>query len=198
MNAPFYSFGLISDQFSLVSAFLIGIAFGFFLESGGLGDSRKLTAQFYFSDMTVFKVMFTAIITTLLGLFWLSWFGLVELSQIYLTPTFVLPQLIGGLIFGAGFVIGGLCPGTSCVAISTGKIDGLFLLAGMFLGIILFGESFPLFSDFYNSTSMNEITLYDFFNVSMGTAVFGVVIIALAGFKAAEWSEIKFRTQENE
>ncbi len=192
MNAPFYSFGFISDNFSLAIAFLIGISFGFFLESGGLGDARKLTAQFYFSDMTVFKVMFTAIITTLLGLFWLSWFGLIDLSQIYITPTFVLPQLIGGLIFGAGFVIGGLCPGTSCVAISIGKIDGLFLLAGLFAGIILFGESFPLISEFYNSTSMGKVTLYDFFNVSMGAIVFSVVIIALAGFKAAEWSEKKF------
>ena len=73
MNAPFYQYGLINDGLSLIIAIFIGIGFGFFLERAGFGNSRKLAAQFYFYDMTVFKVMFTAIITAMLGLFWLGW-----------------------------------------------------------------------------------------------------------------------------
>ena len=63
MNAPFFKFGLFGDDMSLVAAFVIGIGFGFFLERAGFGSAKKLTAQFYFTDLAVFKVMFTAIIT---------------------------------------------------------------------------------------------------------------------------------------
>ena len=44
---------------------LIGFAFGYTLEMAGFGDSRKLAAQFYFRELTVFKVMFTAIAVAL-------------------------------------------------------------------------------------------------------------------------------------
>ena len=51
-------------------ALLLGIGFGFVLESSGFGDSRKLAAQFYFTEMRVLKVMFTAIVTCMLLLVW--------------------------------------------------------------------------------------------------------------------------------
>ncbi len=192
MNAPFYKFDLISFEFSLIVAFVIGISFGFFLERGGLGSSRKLAAQFYLSDLTVFKVMFTAIITAMLGLFWLSWLGLVDLSMIYVNPTYILPQLVGGLIFGVGFVTGGLCPGTSCVATATGKIDGLVLLFGILFGIFLFGETFDYFYNFLYSTSMGQITLPQLLNIPYGLVVLFVVAFAIAGFVGAGVIENKF------
>ena len=128
MNAPFYKFGLFGDHLSLVVAFLVGIAFGFFLERAGFGSGRKLAAQFYLTDLTVFKVMFTAIVTAMVGVFYLSWMGVVDLSLIYLGNTYLLPQIVGGLILGVGFVVGGYCPGTSCVAGATGRIDAFFFL----------------------------------------------------------------------
>ncbi|MGB2868684.1 MAG: YeeE/YedE thiosulfate transporter family protein, partial [Bacteroidota bacterium] len=152
MNAPFFKFGLFGDDVSLVVAFVIGIGFGFFLERGGFGSAIKLTAQFYLKDMAVFKVMFTAIITAMVGLFYLSVLGFVDLSLVYVNPTFLLPQIVGGLILGVGFVVGGYCPGTSCVAISSGKIDGVVYLLGMVFGIFVFGESFLLVKDFYTAT----------------------------------------------
>ena len=87
-------------------AVLAGFGFGFVLERAGFGSSRKLAAQFYFTDLTVFKVMFTAIVTAMLGVYWLSVFGFMDLSLVYLTPTFLAPQMVGGLILGAGFVVG--------------------------------------------------------------------------------------------
>jgi uncharacterized membrane protein YedE/YeeE len=198
MSAPFYKTGLFGYDVSLLIAFVIGIGFGFFLERGGLGSSTKLAAQFYFKDMTVFKVMFTAIITAMLGLFWLSWFGLLNLSLVYVNPTYVFPQLFGGLIFGVGFVTGGLCPGTSCVSLATGKLDGLILLIGILFGIFVFGELFSSISELLYTSSLGQITIFELFNLPQGIVVFIVVLLAIGGFIGAERIENKFKERVNE
>lgn len=185
MNAPFYQFHAFGEGTGLLVAFLVGIGFGFFLERAGFGSARKLAAQFYFTDLTVFKVMFTAVVTALLGMFWLSWIGFLDLSQVHLLPSYPLPQAVGGLIFGIGFVSGGYCPGTSCVAASTGKLDGYVHLIGMTSGIILFGEVFPLLSGFYDSTALGEITLGDAIGLPSNVMVFVIVTLAVMGFAAA-------------
>lgn len=191
MNAPFYKYGLFNDEISLIVAVLIGIGFGFFLESAGFGSARKLAAQFYFTDMTVLKVMFTAIVTAMLGLYYLSVLGFLDLSLVYLTPTFLLPQVVGGLLLGFGFVIGGYCPGTSCVAAATGKYDGWVYLLGMFFGILVFGEVFPLVEKFYYSTPLGTVTLPQFLGLPYGLVVFLICVMAVGAFAAAEWGERK-------
>ncbi len=192
MNAPFFKFDYFGEETSLIVAFIIGIGFGFFLERAGFGSGKKLAAQFYFADMTVFKVMFTSIVTAMVGLFWLSVFGFVDLSLVYVSNTYLVPQIVGGLILGVGFVIGGYCPGTSCVAASTGRYDGMVYLVGIVAGIIVFGEAYPLLKDFYSSTPMGKVTLPELFGVSYGLVVFLVVLMALGGFVGAEWVEKKF------
>lgn len=184
--APFYKFGFFNDQVSLIIAVVIGIGFGFFLERAGFGSAKKLASQFYFTDMAVFKVMFTAIVTAMLGLFYFSWLGWIDLSQVYIGDTYIVPMLLGGFILGVGFVIGGYCPGTSAVACSTGKIDGYFFVFGVMFGIFVFGELFPWISDFYNSTPMGRVTIPELLNISFGTIVFIVVLVAIGGFIGAE------------
>ncbi len=186
MNLPFYKFGFFSEEISLVMAVLIGIGFGFFLERAGFGNATKLAAQFYFKDMAVFKVMFTGIVTAMLGVFYLSSLGYMDFSLIYITDTYILPQMLGGFILGVGFVIGGYCPGTSAVACSTGKIDGMVYLAGVMFGIFIFGEMFPLIEGLYNSTPMGRVTIPEFFNLPFGVVVFLIVLMALGGFAGAE------------
>jgi hypothetical protein len=198
MNAPFFKYGLFGDDVSLVMAFIIGIGFGFFLERAGFNSSKKLAAQFYFTDLTVFKVMFTAIITAMVGVYYLSVIGFMDLSLVYLTPTFLLPQIIGGLILGVGFVVGGYCPGTSCVAASTGRIDGMVYLLGVIFGIFVFGEVFPLVSNFYVSTPMGQITLPQISGLPYGLLVFLIVLMALGGFAGAEWVEKKMASKKAE
>ncbi|MBX2991067.1 MAG: YeeE/YedE family protein [Bacteroidetes bacterium] len=193
MNAPYFKFGYFGDEISLIVAFAIGIGFGFFLERAGFGSGRKLAAQFYLYDMTVFKVMFTAIVTAMVGLFWLSVFGIVDLSLVYVSPTYLVPQVVGGLILGVGFVVGGYCPGTSCVGVATGKYDAMIYLLGIIAGIFVFGEMFPLLEGFYKSTAMDIVTLPELFGMSYGLLVFLVVVMALGGFAGAEWVEKKFR-----
>jgi len=189
MMAPFFKFGLFGDNIGLVVAFGIGIGFGFFLERAGFGNARKLAAQFYFTDLRVFKVMFTAIVTAMLGVYYLSVLGVMDLSLVYLTPTFLAPQMVGGLILGMGFVVGGYCPGTACVGVATGRIDALVLFLGIFVGIFAFSELFPLVSSFYNATPMGQLTLPQVTRLPYGLIVFAVVLMALGGFAGAEWIE---------
>ncbi len=191
MNAPYYKFGYFNDEVSLIIAFIIGIGFGFFLERAGFGSSRKLASQFYFKDMAVLKVMFSAIVTAMIGLYYLSVLGFVDLSLVYVSPTYIIPQITGGLILGVGFVIGGYCPGTSCVAASTGKIDGMIYLLGVILGIFVFGELFAWIEPFFYSTPMGKIILPELLNLPYGVVVFAVVLMAIGAFAAAEWVEKK-------
>ncbi len=185
MNAPFYKFGLFGDEMSLVVAFILGIGFGFALERAGFGSARKLTAQFYFTDLAVFKVMFTAIVTAMLGLFYLSWAGFVDVSLVFVNPTYLLPQLVGGLILGVGFVVGGYCPGTSLVGIATGRLDAIVFAVGVAVGILVFGEMYSYLANFMTVTSMGKVTLAQQIGVRTGVVVFGVVVMALLGFWGA-------------
>jgi uncharacterized protein len=198
MTAPLFKYGLFGDEASLIVAFLIGIGFGFFLERAGFGSARKLTAQFYLTDLAVFKVMFTAIVTAGLGLFYLSWAGLLDLSLVYLAPTYLLPQVVGGLLLGFGFVVGGYCPGTSMVAIATGKVDGLLFALGIFAGVLAFGEAFPWIAGFYNSTARGPLTLPQATGIPYGLLLFAVVLIALGGFYGSELLERRHAAQAGE
>lgn len=175
------------------SALLFGVGFGWFLERGGLGNARKIAAQFYLTDMTVLKVMFTAIVTTALGIAVLSAAGVLDPARLYVMPTFVLPQLVGGLVFGVGFVMGGLCPGTSCVAFASGRWDGLALIGGMLVGIVAFNETFPLLAGFYESTPMGAVTLSGAAGIPFGAAVVLLAVIAGAACLLAERIERRAR-----
>ena len=154
LAAPFQFNYEIPEGILLLFALLTGIVFGMFLEKAGFGNARKLVQQFYFTDMAMFKVLFSAIVTAMIGVYWLSYFGVLDITQIYINGSYLWPQLIGGIVFGFGFVICGLCPGTSCVAVFTGKLDGLAVFAGMFTGLIIFGEIEPWLHKAINFSSM--------------------------------------------
>jgi uncharacterized membrane protein YedE/YeeE len=186
MSGPLFGSGAFGFEGGLLIALVVGLGFGFFLERAGLGNGRKLAAQFYLTDLSVFKVMFTAIITAMVGLFVLSSVGLIDISRIYMTPTYLVPQIVGGLIFGVGFVMGGYCPGTSCVAASSGRIDAGVLLLGMMLGVFLVGESYGWIEGFYEMTPLGRVTLPDVLHVPYSVVVVIVVAIAFGGFYLAE------------
>ena len=89
MMAPLLKYGVFSADTGLIVAFVLGLGFGFALERAGFGSARKLVSQFYLDDLSVFKVMFTAIVTAMLGVTYLSWIGFLDLSRVYLVPTFL-------------------------------------------------------------------------------------------------------------
>ena len=107
---------------------LIGIGFGFALEMSGFANSKILAAQFYLRDMTVLKVMFGAIVTAMVLVFLTSGLGLLDFNLVYVNETYLWPGIVGGLIMGVGFILGGFCPGTSLVAAAVGKLDGLIFV----------------------------------------------------------------------
>lgn len=168
---------------------LIGVGFGAVLEMSGFGDSRILSAQFYFKNMTVLKVMFTAIIVAMVLIFAFSSRGLLDFNRVYVNPTYLVPGIIGGIIMGFGFIIGGFCPGTSIVALATFKIDGFFFVGGVAFGAFIFGETLSISQVFYNSTYMGRFILPELFGISTGVVVVLVVLMALTMFYGAELAE---------
>jgi hypothetical protein len=187
VTAPFFS--SFSLPVYLTLAVVLGFFFGFFLERAGFSSARKLTAQFYFKDFSVLKVMFTAIVVAMLGIAYLALVGWLDMSQLYIPPTYIWPQIAGGLLLGAGFIVGGYCPGTSVAAAAIGKLDALFFIIGIFVGIFLFGAGVPHFAAFNESGSLGPLTLPQWLNVNTGLVAFAVAVIALGAFWAAEKSE---------
>jgi uncharacterized membrane protein YedE/YeeE len=167
----------------------LGVAFGWCLERAGLGGARELIGQFYFRNLTVLKVLFSALVTAMLGAFWLGRLGVLDPGAVYVPETFAAPQAAGGALFGAGLMLAGLCPGTSCVAAATGRIDGLAVMAGLVLGIVVFNLAFDAWRPFYESTALGMVTLPDVTGLPAGVVVALVAGLALAMFAMAErWS----------
>lgn len=191
MTAPLFEQGAFGATGALVAAVVIGIAFGATLERAGLADARKLAGQFYARDFTVFKVMFSAIVTAMLGVFWLGRAGILDVSMVYVPETAPLPQLAGGLLFGAGFVVAGLCPGTSCVAAASGKLDGLAVLAGMFAGVLASGLAFERIRPLYEATPRGPLTLPQWLGLPYGVVVLGIVAVAITAFALIERLEAR-------
>lgn len=170
----------------LAIAFTIGIAFGWCLERAGLGGARELIGQFYFTNLTVLKVLLSALVTAMLGAFWLGRLGMLDLGAVYVPETFVAPQAVGGLLFGGGLVLAGLCPGTSCVAAATGRLDGIAVMAGLVLGIAGFNLAFDAWRPFYESTALGTVTLPDVVGLPAGVVVAIVAGVAVTMFAAVE------------
>lgn len=168
---------------------IIGFAFGYVLEISGFGKSDKLAAQFYFKEWTVLKVMFGAIIVAMILIFAATGLGLLDYNLIWVNPTYLWPGIVGGLIMGFGFILGGFCPGTSLVSAATGKIDGIIFLLGVFFGIFLFGETVGFYEDFWYSSYMGRFTLMDLFNVNTGIIVLLISVAGIGVFVVGEFSE---------
>ena len=186
MSFPLFSYESISVELNLFLALLIGIAFGFVLERGGLGNAKKLIGQFLLNDLTVFKVMFTAIVTAMIGLFLGSRFGLVNINLVQISDTYLIPQAVGGLLLGVGFAVSGYCPGTTIVGMACGKKDAVFSFIGLFLGSITFALIFNWIASFYFSTHLESDRLDSLFQISSPVIVFLIIVIALLGFFFAE------------
>ncbi|MBW1818546.1 MAG: YeeE/YedE family protein, partial [Deltaproteobacteria bacterium] len=189
---PLYKLGWFDFSYSLQLAVLIGFLFGFVLERAGFGSPRKLTAIFYLRDFAVIKVMFTAIVVCMLGLLYFSVFGWIDLARVYLLPTYIWPQLVGGLVLGVGFVMGGYCPTTSVVATVSGKLDGLVFIFGMTLGSIVFAWVFPLVEGLYSAGGMGAVKLGEVLGVNSGLIAFFVCLMAVGVYWFVEKVENRF------
>lgn len=169
---------IFSNEFNLIIALIAGIGFGFTLEQAGFSSTKKLVGLFYGYDFTVLKVFFTAGVTAMIGVVLLAHFGLLDLSLIYINPTFLKSALVGGAIMGLGFIIGGFCPGTSVCAASIGKLDGLAFVFGSALGVMIFVEGYPLFEKIYLADAWGPVLINE--KIGMSKLVFAFLLTAFA------------------
>jgi len=191
MIFPFESLAGASRELGLVVGVGIGFGFGFVLERAGFGRAQKLVGQFYGTDMTVFKVMFGAIVTAMLGAVVLSGLGLMDLRAVAGTvtsATYLWPMIAGGLLLGAGFVVSGYCPGTSLVAAASGKLDALATVIGVVAGTLVYGElmAWKGFAAFTESGYLGQLYLYDLLRLPPPVVALFVALMAVGCFVGAE------------
>jgi len=183
---PLAPLEIISGDWNLFLALIIGIAFGFVLEQAGFSSTRKLAGVFYGYDMVVLKVFFTAAVTGMLGLLYLSLFGWIDLNLTYVNPLYLGSTIAGGVIMGVGFIVGGFCPGTSVCAAAIGKIDAMVFVGGIFLGVFLFAELYPLIESFYMSGYLGSPKVFQSLGIRMGVFALLLTLVAVIMFIVAE------------
>ncbi|MCX7944450.1 MAG: YeeE/YedE thiosulfate transporter family protein [Deltaproteobacteria bacterium] len=187
---------IISPNLNYVIALIIGGLFGMILEQAGFSSSRKLVGLFYGYDFTVLRVFFTAGIVAMIGVLGLFHFGLLDINLIYINPTYIWSAIVGGLIMGLGFVLGGYCPGTSFCAASIGKIDAMIFIGGAFIGVLIFTEGYPIFESLYKSAYIGTPRISDTFNISPNLFAFILTLTALITFYFVSIIEKKVNKEE--
>ena len=190
--SPLHPLGFISDTLALLSALPLGLAFGFLLERAGFANPRNVVGQFLLTDLRVLKMMFTALVTAMLGVLALAHFSLIDLSLLLIPPTHLPDQLIGGALLGLGLITAGYCPGTSVVGAATGRIDAWLCLVGISLGVMLFAAIDPSIAGLLGRASATRSSLPQVLGIPSGWIALAVTIMAAAAFLAAEWVEIHF------
>ena len=190
--APISSLIAFPEWLDLLIAFLIGIGFGISLEQAGFSSSRKLAGMFYGYDTTVIKVFFTAAIVALIGSQLLSFFGLIDLTKVFVNEYYVAASIVGGVIMGAGFIMGGFCPGTGLCAMAIGKIDAMAFFVGGLTGAFLFAETFPIIQDLANGSYRGPVKINESLGISPGLFIFLLIIAAVFMFWLAEAAEKRF------
>jgi hypothetical protein len=190
-----------NPQIAMVAAVLVGFGFGFVLERAGFGNARKLLGQFYGTEMVMLKVMFTAIVTAILGTVVLSGVGLLDLRALadgVSSETFLWPMIAGGLLIGVGIVTSGYCPGTSFVGIASGKLDAALAYGGVILGQVLWAElefRGPI-ARFHQSGAYGHVYLYELLKVPPAALAAAIVAMAIGAFLFGEWVERKVTKAE--
>jgi uncharacterized membrane protein YedE/YeeE len=180
---PLYPQELLNPEYNLLIGAIIGVGFGFLLEASGFTNTRKLAGVFYGYDATVIKVFFTAAVTALIGLFIMHNLGWIDVTKTFYPKTFWLPTLIGGLIMGLGFIIGGFCPGTSLSAAVTGKIDAWSFIAGVFIGIAGFIFTYDfLWKGLRNAGNMGKVDAAQWLGIKEGVFIFLFTLVAVGSF----------------
>ena len=187
---------IISANLNYIVALLIGICFGAILEQAGFSTSKKLVGLFYGYDFTVLRVFFTAGIVAMVGVMGLIHFGLLDINLVYINPTFVWSAIIGGIIMGAGFIIGGFCPGTSICAAAIGKIDAMIFILGSLVGVLIFAEGYSLFEPLYKAANLGNPRIFETLNISQNLFAFLMVSVALIAFYFVTLIESKVNKRE--
>jgi hypothetical protein len=177
MSMPLYDGGVASGLFA-------GMMFGYVLEGAGFGSPRKLTAQFRLSDWSVFKVMFTAVIVAAAGLWLAEVTGMIGARSVYVPTLYFWAVAAGGALIGAGFALGGYCPGTSAVGLASGRGDAFVFILGMVAGTWIFAAVFEPLEAFYMAGQGPEgQTVSALLGVPDWVVLVVLIVMAVAGWQ---------------
>ncbi|MGM0419811.1 MAG: YeeE/YedE thiosulfate transporter family protein [Bacillota bacterium] len=161
----------------LLKGLLTGVIFGFLLQRGGVTQFNVLVGQLMLDDYTVAKIIITAIITGMIGVYFLSDLKLIKLKPKSGSLRRAIP---GGLIFGAGFAFLGYCPGTIAGAIGQGSVDALVAgLTGIVTGSFLFAAFYERFGEQLEKNKFKEDTIPEYFQINQWYVIIGAVIILI-------------------
>jgi len=155
-----------------------------------------MVGLFYGYDFTVLRVFFTATITAMVGLLYFNYMGWIDLSLIYFPSTYVTAIIVGGLIMGLGFILGGYCPGTGMTAVAIGKLDGWAFAIGLYLGIFIFSEAFPVFEKLYLSNALGRVKITETLGIESGVFVLLFIVLAIIAFVIASWVRKRVKSVE--
>ena len=167
----------------LLYGLLVGIAMGVLIQRAGASNPRMILASLRLRDLTIIKFMATTIAVASVLVYLLGGAGVA--MHLDIKPTYVIGVAIGGLIFGAGFAIGGYCPGTCVVGIAEGRRDGWVALLGGVVGALAFTLVYRLIeAPLIKPLSYGKITWADVLHVpALGVAmVLAVALIAAVRF----------------
>ena len=182
---------VISNNLNFIVALVIGVLFGAILEQAGFSTSKKLVGLFYGYDFTVLRVFFTAGIVAMIGVMGLEHYGLIDINLVYVNPTFLWSAIVGGIIMGLGFVVGGFCPGTSICAAAIGKIDAMIFIGGALIGVVIFAEGYPVFEPLYKAANLGSPRFFETLGMSQNIFAFIIVMFGLLAFWFASIVENK-------
>ncbi len=196
MLAPIIPYEQIPEAWNNVIALVLGMAFGFTLESSGFSSARKIMGTFFGYDFVVLKVFFTAAITAMAGIFYFDYLGWLDASVLFINPYYVYSAILGGLIMGFGFSLGGYCPGTSFCGAAIGKLDAILFALGLFAGVFLFAELFPYFETIYYGHFMGNSMIYDMVGVKESVFAALLIVVAVGMFAGATWVEKRVKKVE--
>jgi hypothetical protein len=129
-----------NNRLQIVLGLITGIVFGFLLQKGGVASYDVIIGQLLLTNFTVVKVMLSAVLVGMLGIYAMKGMGAVNL---HCRPGSIGATVIGGLIFGAGFALLGYCPGTAAGAVGTGAVDAIFGMVGLVAGAAIFARAYP-------------------------------------------------------
>jgi uncharacterized membrane protein YedE/YeeE len=166
----------ITGTARLVLGFVTGILFGFILQKAQVTKYDKIVAFFALKDLTVLKVMLAAILSGMVGVYFLHGIGLVNL---HIKPTLLGANILGGAIFGVGMLLLGFCPGTCVAAVGEGRLDGLFRgIFGILIGAALYSEIYPFIqNNFLKLGDYGKLTWPTLLDMNPWLVIVPVVII---------------------
>jgi uncharacterized protein len=167
---------------SIILPLLLGILFGFALNKAGLTRYTKIVNQFRLTDMAVLKFMMTALVVAMIGLYTLHGLGFIEFPTV--PATYIVGNLVGGLIFGVGMALAGFCPGTAVAGAGEGKIDYLVPgILGFLVGAVVYGLTYDkVFPQISAIANYGNVTMPQLWNINPYLAVLVFTIMALVLF----------------